>query len=38
VNYPFQFIALQPVVQLLVPSSTVGGPLTMTASAVMRNE
>ena len=38
VSYPFQFIALQPVVRLLVSSSTVGGPLTMTASAVMRNE
>ena len=38
VSYPFQFIALQPVVRLLVKGSTVGGPLTMTASAVMRNE
>ena len=38
VSYPFQFIVLQPVVQLLVKGSTVGAPLTMTASAVMRNE
>lgn len=38
VSYPFQFIALQPVVQLLKKGSTVGAPLTMTASAVMRNE
>ena len=38
VTYPFEFIALQPVVQLLVRGSTVGAPLTMTASAVMRNE
>ena len=38
VNYPFQFVVLQPVVQLLVKGSTVGAPLTMTASAVMRNE
>ena len=38
VNYPFQFITLQPVVQLLVKGSTVGAPITMTASAVMRNE
>ena len=38
VSYPFQFITLQPVVQLLVKGSTVGGPITMTASAVMRNE
>jgi hypothetical protein len=38
VNYPFQFITLQPVVRLLVKGSTVGAPITMTASAVMRNE
>jgi hypothetical protein len=29
---------LQPIAQLVVPSSTAGGPLTMTASALMRNE
>ncbi|HXG88822.1 MAG TPA: TadE/TadG family type IV pilus assembly protein [Vicinamibacterales bacterium] len=38
VSYPFAFIVLQPVAQLLVKGSTVGGPLSMTASAVMRNE
>lgn len=38
VNYPFEFIALQPVMSLLVKGSTVGSPITMTASAVMRNE
>ena len=38
VSYPFQFITLQPVVRLLVKGSTVGAPITMTASAVMRNE
>lgn len=38
VNYPFQFIVLQPVAQLVVRASTLGGPLTMTASALMRNE
>ncbi len=38
VNYPFQFIVLQPVAQLVVRTSTLGGPLTMTASALMRNE
>lgn len=39
VNYPFQFIVLQPVAQLVVSGSTVGaGPITMTASAEMRNE
>lgn len=38
VTYPFAFVVLQPVARLLVRGSTVGAPLTMTASAVMRNE
>jgi Flp pilus assembly protein TadG len=38
VSYPFAFIVLQPIAQLLVNGSTAGAPLTMTASAVMRNE
>jgi len=39
VNYPFDFIVLNPVARLVVPSSTLGGaPITMTASAEMRNE
>ena len=38
VNYPFQFIVLQPVARLLVSGSTLGAPITMTASAEMRNE
>ena len=38
VDYPFSFIMLQPVVRLVVPGSTVGGPLTMRATAIMRNE
>lgn len=38
VNYPFEFIVLNPVVQLVNPSSTVGAPLTMQAVALMRNE
>jgi Flp pilus assembly protein TadG len=38
VSYPFQFVVLQPVVQLLVRGSTVGAPVTLTASAEMRNE
>jgi len=38
VDYPFQFIMLQPVVRLVVPGTTVGGPITMRATAVMRNE
>lgn len=38
VNYPFQFIALQPIARLIRNGSTAGAPLTMTASAVMRNE
>jgi Flp pilus assembly protein TadG len=38
VNYPFQFIVLNPVVRLVTPSSTTGAPLTMQSTALMRNE
>lgn len=38
VNYPFAFMVLNPVVQLVTPGSTTGAPITMTASTVMRNE
>lgn len=38
VSYPFDFIVLQPVAQLLTSGSTLGASLTMSASAVMRNE
>jgi Flp pilus assembly protein TadG len=38
VNYPFQFIVLNPVAKLVRKGSTVGTPLTMQSSALMRNE
>ena len=38
VNYPFSFIVLNPVARLVTRSSGLGAPLTMTASAQMRNE
>ena len=38
VTYPFTFIVLQPVAQLLVSGSMVGDPITVTKTAVMRNE
>ncbi|MBI3493160.1 MAG: pilus assembly protein [Acidobacteria bacterium] len=38
VNYPFTFIVLQPVAQLVVNGATLGAPFTMSASAAMRNE
>jgi Flp pilus assembly protein TadG len=38
VSYPFTFIVLQPVAQLVVSGSNTGAPITITASAVMRNE
>ena len=39
VGYPFNFIILNPVARLVVGSSQLGGaPITMTASATMRNE
>jgi hypothetical protein len=31
-------MVLQPIAQLVDPSTTAGAPLTMTASALMRNE
>jgi Flp pilus assembly protein TadG len=38
IAYPFQFIVLQPVAQLVVSGSTTGAPITMNATALMRNE
>jgi len=38
VNYPFQFMVIGPVARLVRRSSTVGAPLTMQSSALMRNE
>ena len=39
VNYPFSFIVLNPVVRLVTPGSTTGrAPITMVATAIMRNE
>jgi Flp pilus assembly protein TadG len=38
VNYPFKFVVLQPVMQLVAGGSDVGAPITMNASATMRNE
>jgi len=38
VNYPYSFIALGPIARMVRSGSTAGAPLTMSASAVMRNE
>lgn len=38
VNYPFSFIVLNPVANLVVKGSTYGDPITMSASSEMRNE
>jgi Flp pilus assembly protein TadG len=38
VSYPFSFMVLNPVVRLVVSSSTVGGAITMQAQSIMRNE
>ena len=38
INYPFQFIVLNPVVRLVSPGSRTGDPLTMQSVALMRNE
>jgi Flp pilus assembly protein TadG len=38
INYPFQFMMLNPIVRLITPTSTTGAPITMQSSALMRNE
>jgi hypothetical protein len=38
VDYPFTFTMLQPVARLVVAGSTAGGPITLRATALMRNE
>ena len=38
VDYPFEFIMLQPVARLVVPGTSTGAAITMRASALMRNE
>jgi hypothetical protein len=38
VTYPFQFMVLQRVVNLVVKGSMVGSPMNMVATAEMRNE
>jgi Flp pilus assembly protein TadG len=38
VNYPFEFMVLNPVVRLISPNSTTGAPITLTAATLMRNE
>jgi Flp pilus assembly protein TadG len=38
-NYPFQFMVLNPVVRLVAPTDTkTGAPITMKAATLMRNE
>ena len=38
VNYPFNFMVLNPVARLVASSSTLGAPVTISAAAEMRNE
>lgn len=39
IDYPFEFMVLNPVVRLVAPSdTTTGAPITMVSSALMRNE
>lgn len=38
VDYPFEFIMLQPVARLVVPKTNTGKAITMRATALMRNE
>jgi hypothetical protein len=38
VEYPFEFMVLQPVAQLVVSGSTAGEGFTMRMTTIMRNE
>jgi len=38
VTYPFTFIVLQPVAQLVVQGTLTGAPITLTSTSIMRNE
>jgi len=38
VNYPFDFMVLQPVARLVAPNTQAGEPITLNASTLMRNE
>jgi len=38
IAYPYSFMVLNPIMQLIAPGTDVGTPITMTASALMRNE
>jgi Flp pilus assembly protein TadG len=38
VDYPFRFMVLQPVASMFVHGASLGSPITMSASAEMRNE
>lgn len=39
INYPFEFMVLNPVVRLIAPTDTkTGAPITMKAATLMRNE
>jgi Flp pilus assembly protein TadG len=38
IDYPFDFIVLNPVVKLVAPKSTTGAPITMVSTSMMRNE
>jgi Flp pilus assembly protein TadG len=38
VDYPFEFMVLQPVARMVVPGTSTGEAITMRATALMRNE
>ena len=38
IAYPFQFMVVQPVIQLIDAASSTGTPITLQATALMRNE
>jgi Flp pilus assembly protein TadG len=38
IDYPYNFMVLQPVARLVTPTSSLGAPITIRATAIMRNE
>jgi Flp pilus assembly protein TadG len=38
VQYPYSFMVLNPIIQMVTPGSKTGQPITMVANALMRNE
>ena len=38
IDYPYDFMVLQPVARLVTPNTSLGAPINIRATAIMRNE